>query len=199
MGLWGLTTADEDKPKFLPVDSNAAGSSGARENIIASKSGWALAPGLAASGNDNTDAEPEILVCVKNIAEAMGNASIIGIDWTDATVAVTGLVDITVTFDEAVDITNKDSGSFRELLPAGGIQSMSITASGVFTDSTAETTLRSAYGTSTFKSYNVIVPDLGTYAGSFMIASLEYSGEYNGEATYSVTLESSGSITFSAA
>ena len=106
MGLWGLTTADEDKPKFLPVDSNAAGSSGARENIIASKSGWALAPGLAATGNDNTDAEPEILVCVKNIAEAMGNASIIGIDWTDATVAVTGLVDITVTFDEAVDITS---------------------------------------------------------------------------------------------
>ena len=106
MGLWGLTTADGDKPKFLPVDSNAAGSSGARENIIASKSGWALAPGLGASGNDNTDADPEILVCVKNIAEAMGNASIIGIDWTDATVANTGLVDITVTFDEAVDITS---------------------------------------------------------------------------------------------
>jgi hypothetical protein len=106
MGLWGLTTADGDKPKFLPVDSNAAGSSGARENIIASKSGWALAPGLGASGNDNTAADPEILVCVKNIAEAMGNASIIGIDWTDATVANTGLVDITVTFDEAVDITS---------------------------------------------------------------------------------------------
>tara|TARA_R110002072_G_scaffold286089_2_gene451053 strand:- start:27 stop:1253 length:1227 start_codon:yes stop_codon:yes gene_type:complete len=106
MGLWGLTTADGDKPKFLPVDSNAAGSSGARENIIASKSGWALSPGLGASGNDNTAADPEILVCVKNIAEAMGNASIIGIDWTDATVADTGLVDITVTFDEAVDITS---------------------------------------------------------------------------------------------
>ena len=106
MGLWGLTTADGDKPKFLPVDSNAAGSSGARENIIASKSGWALSPGLGASGNDNTAADPEILVCVKNIAEAMGNASIIGIDWTDATVANTGLVDITVTFDEAVDITS---------------------------------------------------------------------------------------------
>ena len=101
--------------------------------------------------------------------------------------------------DEAVDISNKDSGSFRELLPAGGIQSMSISASGVFTDSTAETTLRAAYGTSTFKSYNIIVPDLGTYAGTFMIASLEYAGEYNGEATYSVTLESSGSITFTAA
>jgi len=106
MGLWGTTTADGDKPKFLPVDSNAAGSSGARENIIAVKGGWGLSPGLAASGNDNTDAQPEVLVCVKNIAEAMGNASVIGLDWTDATVATAGLFDLTVTFDEAVDITS---------------------------------------------------------------------------------------------
>ena len=106
MGLWGTTTADDDKPKFLPVDSNAAGSSGARENIIAVKGGWGLSPGLAASGNDNTDAQPEVLVCVKNIAEAMGNASVIGLDWTDATVDDAGLFDLTVTFDEAVDITS---------------------------------------------------------------------------------------------
>jgi len=106
MSLWGTTTADGDKPKFLPVDSNAAGSTGAREHLIASKSGWALAPGLAASGNDNTSAQPEILVCVKNLAEFMGSASIIGIDWTDATVGNVGLFDITVTFDEAVDVTS---------------------------------------------------------------------------------------------
>jgi hypothetical protein len=106
MSLWGTTTADGDKPKFLPVDSNAAGSTGAREHLIASKSGWALAPGLAASGNDNTAAQPEILVCIKNLAEAMGNASIIGIDWTDAEVGNVATFDITVTFDEAVDITS---------------------------------------------------------------------------------------------
>ena len=106
MGLWGVTTAATDKPKFLPVDSNAAGSTGAREHAIAVKGGWGLAPGLAASGNDNTDAQPEVLVCVKNLAEAMGSASIIGIDWTDATVDDTGTFDITVTFDEAVDVTS---------------------------------------------------------------------------------------------
>ena len=106
MGLWGTTTADDDKPKFLPVDSNAAGSTGAREHLIAVKGGWGLTPGLAASGNDNTDAQPEVLVCVKNIAEAMGNASVIGLDWTDATVGDAGLFDLTVTFDEAVDITS---------------------------------------------------------------------------------------------
>ena len=106
MGLWGTTTADDDKPKFLPVDSNAAGSTGAREHLIAVKGGWGLSPGLGASGNDNTDATPEVLVCVRNIAEAMGNASVIGLDWTDATVGDAGLFDLTVTFDEAVDITS---------------------------------------------------------------------------------------------
>ena len=134
------------------------------------------------------------------MAAQRGKALLLKIDVSGTMTTVGGMRSTSMTLnDEAVDITNKDSGSFRELLPAGGIQSMSISASGVFTDSTAETTLRSAYGTSAFKRYNIIVPDLGTYAGTFMIASLEYAGEYNGEATYSVTLESSGSITFTAA
>ena len=134
------------------------------------------------------------------MAAQRGKALLLKIDVSGTMTTVGGMRSTSMTLnDEAVDISNEDSGSFRELLPAGGIQSMSISASGVFTDSTAETTLRAAYGTSTFKSYNIIVPDLGTYAGTFMIASLEYAGEYNGEATYSVTLESSGSITFTAA
>ena len=78
-----------------------------QENIASqSAGGWGLSPGLAASGNDNPNAQPEVLVCVKNIAEFMGSASIIGIDWTDATIADTGYFDITVTFDEAVDVTS---------------------------------------------------------------------------------------------
>ena len=134
------------------------------------------------------------------MAAQRGKALLLKIDVSGTMTTVGGMRSTSMTLnDEAVDISSKDSGSFRELLPAGGIQTMSISASGVFTDSTAETTLRAAYGTSTFKSYNIIVPDLGTYAGTFMIASLEYAGEYNGEATYSVTLESSGSITFTAA
>ena len=106
MPLWGTTTAAGDKPKFLPVDKNATGSTGSREHAIAVAGGWGLAPGIAASGNDNKDAQPEVLVCVKNLATFMGSASVIGIDWTDATVANTGTFDITVTFDEAVDITS---------------------------------------------------------------------------------------------
>ena len=106
MGLWGVTTAATDKPKFLSDDSNAVGAGGAKEHAIAVKGGWGLAPGQAFSGNDNLDAAPEVLICVKNLAEAMGNASVIGIDWTEAELANDGTFDITVTFDEAVDITS---------------------------------------------------------------------------------------------
>jgi|TARA_R100000455_G_C6255632_1_gene111541 TP901-1 family phage major tail protein len=98
--------------------------------------------------------------------------------------------------DEAVDVTTKDSSNVRELLANGGIQTLSISGSGVFTDAASEGTLRADFGNSTFTNYQVIIPDFGTYTGAFMVASLEYAGEHNGEVTYSVTLESSGTITF---
>ena len=85
------------------------------------------------------------------------------------------------------------------MLPQGGVQSMTISGSGVFTDTSAEQQLRTDFGGSTFTSYSFIVPDLGIFAGTFQITSLEFAGEFNGEATYSVTLESSGAVTFSAA
>ena len=98
--------------------------------------------------------------------------------------------------DEAVDITNKDSSGNRTLLADGGIHSMSISGSGVFTDAASETTLKGTMNASSFTNFQLIIPDFGTYTGAFMCASLEYAGEFNGEVTYSVTLESSGAITF---
>jgi TP901-1 family phage major tail protein len=98
--------------------------------------------------------------------------------------------------DEPVDITNKDSAGVRTLLAQGGVQSMSVSGSGVFTDAASEGTLRTAFGAASFSQYQLVIPDFGTYTGTFMIASLEYAGEYNGEVTYSVTLESSGAVTF---
>ena len=106
MGLWGNSNTVESRPKFLPVDSNAAGSMGARENAIATTGGWGLSPGLAASGNDNADAQPEVLVCIKNLGKFRGSATVQSIDWTQGEVADTGTFDITITFDEAVDITS---------------------------------------------------------------------------------------------
>jgi hypothetical protein len=106
MSLWGSSTSAESRPKFLPIDSNAAGSGGARENAIAVAGGWGLTPGLAASGNDNKAAQPEVLVCISNFADVFGSATPVSIGWTEAAVADTGTFDITVTFDEAVDVTS---------------------------------------------------------------------------------------------
>ena len=75
MSLWGSSTSAESRPKFLPIDSNAAGSGGARENAIAVAGGWGLSPGLAASGNDNKAAQPEVLVCISNLADIFGSAT----------------------------------------------------------------------------------------------------------------------------
>lgn len=101
--------------------------------------------------------------------------------------------------DEAVDTTNKDSSGNRELLANGGIHSMTISGSGVFTDAASEETLRTKMNATSFANYQFVIPDFGTYEGAFMVESLSYAGEYNGEVTYSVTLQSSGAITYTAA
>ena len=106
MGLWGKVTTADSRPKFLPVDSNAQGSSGSRQDAIAVSGGWALSPGHPNSGNDNKDAQPEVLVCIRNLAEVFGAATPVSIGWTEGEVADTGTFDITVTFDEAVDVTS---------------------------------------------------------------------------------------------
>jgi TP901-1 family phage major tail protein len=101
--------------------------------------------------------------------------------------------------DEPVDITNKDSSGARTLLAGAGVNSITVTGSGVFLDSPSEATLRTAMGASDFHNFEVIIPDFGAYQGEFMLATLSYSGEYNGETNYDFTLESSGTIAYTAA
>ena len=135
------------------------------------------------------------------MAAQKGASLLLKINTTGTTyVTVGGLRSTSITLnDEAVDVTNKDSSGNRTLLADGGIHSMSVSGSGVFTDASSETTLKDAMNASTFKNFQVIIPDFGTYQGAFMVATLEYAGEYNGEVTYSVTLESSGAVTFTSA
>ena len=106
MALWGKSTTAESRPKFLPIDSNAQGSSGSRQDAIAVDGGWALSPGHGNSGNDNADAQPEILVCIRNLADVFGSATPISIGFTEGAYADTATFDITITFDEAVDVTS---------------------------------------------------------------------------------------------
>ena len=106
MALWGKSTTAESRPKFLPEDSNADGSSGAREHAIVQPGGWALKSGLAASGNDNTAADPEILVCISNLSNVFGNANILSIDFTAGEYADASDFTVTLTFDEEITVTS---------------------------------------------------------------------------------------------
>ena len=105
---------------------------------------------------------------------------------------------------EAVDITSKDSNAFissgndkaRDLLQGGGVRSMTLSASGVFTDSSTENILRGFAFDGAIQNYDLVFSDGSKISGAFLVTSYERAGEFNGEETYSVTLESSNTITY---
>lgn len=100
--------------------------------------------------------------------------------------------------EETVDITNKSSpNKFRELLRAG-VKSVSISGSGIFTDGTAEATVRSSYYGTAIDEFQITVPDFFTFEGPFVVTSLSYEGPDNQAVTYSITLESAGDVTATA-
>jgi len=146
------------------------------------------------------------------MAAQKGLDVLIKIDISGTPTTIGGLRSSSITLnDESVDITNKDSLGNRQLLAGAGVNSLSISGSGVFTDAPSEVAVRTAFQaqqnttdgstgqTAAFETYDFVIPHLGTYQGEFQITSLEYAGEYNGEATYSMSFESAGYITFTAA
>ena len=52
--------------------------------------------------------------------------------------------------------------------------------------------------TAAFRNLEFFIPQFFKFRGKFMIESLEYAGEFNGEATYSVSFQSSGIIAITA-
>ena len=110
---------------------------------------------------------------------------------------IAGLRSTSLTINnESVDVTNKDSSNQRTMLAAAGVQSISVSGSGVFTDGASEATIKTNVLADTIDNYQFLVPDFGTFTGGFQVTSVEYAGEYNGEVTYSMSFESSGAITF---
>ena len=109
---------------------------------------------------------------------------------------VAGLRDTSISINaETVDVTNKDSARVRTLLADAGIQSFSISGSGVFTDAASEQLILTNFSATTFLNYQFLVPDYNTFTGAFQVTSIEYSGSYNGEVTYSMSFESASTVT----
>lgn len=98
-----------------------------------------------------------------------------------------------------VDITNADSASgWREVLDGAGIKSASLSGTGVFRDDTADELVRGYFFNGTIRNWQLIIPSFGILQGAFQITALEYGGEFDGEVTYSLALESAGVISFTA-
>lgn len=97
----------------------------------------------------------------------------------------------------SVDVTHADSpDAWREILPGAGVKTASISGSGVFKDSSADQVVRAAFFAQQIRNWQVVIPGFGTLSGLFQVAALEYAGEFDREAVYSLTLSSAGAIAF---
>ncbi len=98
-----------------------------------------------------------------------------------------------------VDATDSDSpNAWRELMPGAGVKSASISGSGLFRDAASDAAVRGAFFAQSADTWRIVIPDFGTLTGPFLVASLEYSGRFDGEAQYAITLASAGEIEFAA-
>jgi TP901-1 family phage major tail protein len=113
-------------------------------------------------------------------------------------VTVAGLRSRRIAFNaEIVDITHAESvDRWRELLAGAGVRRASLSGRGLFKDSASDAMVRQMFFDGAVNPCQVIVPDFGSIEGPFQIASLEFSGEHNGEVTFDLALESAGALSF---
>ena len=139
------------------------------------------------------------------MAAGKGSSFLLKENSTGTPATVGGLRSTSMTINgEMVDITDKDAGAFissgndkaRVLVQGGGVRSMTLSASGVFTDSSTENLVRGFAFDGAIQNYDLVFSDGSKISGAFLITSYERAGEYNGEETYSLTLESSNTITY---
>ncbi len=95
---------------------------------------------------------------------------------------------------EAVNVTSKDSGGWRELLSGAGVRSVSVAASGIFTGSAAEVRIKTNALAGQVDDYELSFESGERLRGRFLVTRLDYSGDYNGERNYALSLESSGAV-----
>lgn len=95
---------------------------------------------------------------------------------------------------DAVVITNKGSGAWRELLSGAGVRSVSVSGAGVFTGSTAENRIKTNALAGVLDDYELSFESGERLRGKFLVLRLDYSGDFNGERSYTMALESSGEV-----
>lgn len=100
----------------------------------------------------------------------------------------------------SVDGTSGESPeAWRELIAGAGVKSASVSGAGVFKDAASDAQIREAFFTQAANSFQLVIPGFGVIAGPFLVESLDYSGDHDGEAAFAITLASAGALDFTAA
>lgn len=99
--------------------------------------------------------------------------------------------------NEQIDVTAKCNTPWRVLLE-GGIRTMALSGGGVFSDEASLGLMNAAALAGSILRYRIISEYTDIYEGLFQISTMERSGEYNDAEQYSLSLESSGEIAYTA-
>ena len=104
--------------------------------------------------------------------------------------------------NSSIDVTTPDCTTPEGALwtaTLAGLKNLGLSGDGFFEDSVAEARMNTvAMAADNTVNMEIVVPDFGTYSGAFRISSLEFGGETEGGVTYSVSLESNGTVAFAA-
>lgn len=113
----------------------------------------------------------------------------------EAFVNIAGLRSKTLTLNnESVDITTSDEAPWRALLGDTGLRTVSLSGSGVFQDDAAINDIEDLAMTGLLNNFEISFENGDTFTGAFQVTSFEYGGEHTAEQTYSISMESSGTI-----
>lgn len=97
--------------------------------------------------------------------------------------------------NEQVDVSDKDSNRWKELLAAGD-RTASISMTGFISDDANYALLEGAVENDTIWNFQLLYGNSKTVTGAFHIDSAEYAGARNDGQSFSVTLVNSGEPTF---
>ena len=134
------------------------------------------------------------------MAAQRGRLMLLKIGTAAAGTLLGGLKSTTFTMNNSVvDVSTKDTLGWRELLEDGSLKFFSIACDGIFKNSTTDATLRGYVLNNTLNTFTLVFPNGDTIEGTFQATNYQRKGEVEGVETYSMTLESSGIPTFTAA
>jgi TP901-1 family phage major tail protein len=97
--------------------------------------------------------------------------------------------------NEPIDITDKDDAGWRTYLADVGARSIDCEVEGVLTDSTF-LALAVGAGSALLEAYTLEVLGIGSFTGDFYLASFAVTGEQADATTFTASIQSSGTITF---